>query len=89
MSQLHARLFEKWLDAGDDRTFSEWLTYRRECATQARQHRALMRGLSPLAPPGLQAQASFAWQQRMAGMQQSQLQGIVGQALGGLGGIFR
>ena len=39
MSQSHARLFEKWVNAGDDRTFEEWLFYQRACrmAMQAQQ----------------------------------------------------
>ncbi len=39
MSQLHARLFEKWLDAGGDLTFSEWIAERRKCAQQLRAAR--------------------------------------------------
>jgi len=86
VSQLHARLFEKWLDAGDDRTFSEWLAYRRECATQERQRRAFCgtgaisfyncRVLSPQHQQGM----------LVTGRLRSSL---IGAALGGLGGIFR
>jgi len=36
MSQLHARLFEKWLNAEGDLTYGEWLTEKRERAKAMR-----------------------------------------------------
>lgn len=82
MSQSRARLFEKWLNAGDDRTFGEWLAYRRQCVMQVRQQRAL--------------EASLPWQQALLRVQIQHRyatprfgQAMV-QALGGaLGGFFR
>ena len=93
MSQSHGRLFQTWLEAGDDRTFSEWLDYRRHCATESRRtrevlarHQASMRNLAAQ----LGQRQPYEALQRQAMMQQSQNAYLgAGYGLGGLlGGLI-
>lgn len=81
MSQSHARLFEKWLAAGDERTFGEWLDYRRATVTHRRQQVTQARHFGPL-----MQQASA---QQLARLQQGRLTGPLHYApRGGLGGLL-
>lgn len=85
-----ARLFEKWLDAGGDSTFSEWLATRREHVEQIRFQRKMSLGLfSTLAA---QQQANRYAQLQAAAMQNAYAppyrRGPGRGVLGGLGGIF-
>jgi hypothetical protein len=99
MSQSQARLFEKWLEAGDDRTFGEWLAYRRHCVIQERQQRQCLARLAEVSSVGRAFPVSghpSTWEhqalaQLQAGMQQSPYGaqrpysgGLLGNALGGL-----
>jgi hypothetical protein len=91
MSQSQARLFEKWLEAGDDRTFGEWLVYRRQCVTQERQQRDCAARLFAFSHQ-LQQAPSTPFYQAMAAAQAQQYapRGLSGGLLGNvLGGMFR
>lgn len=85
MSQSQIRLFEKWLDAGDDRTFGEWLAYRRQCVTQERQRRMLTGTLRCSVP----LQQALLGVQLSHGLIRGPLHSAPRSALGGiLGGLF-
>lgn len=87
MSQSQERLFQKWLEAGDERTFAEWLAHKRETAMLWRR-------------PGAVIPVSAEQMRQFVGMQQgmvslAQLQQArpgmyhpLGGALKGIGGLF-
>lgn len=85
MSQSHARLFEKWLAAGDERTFGEWLAYRRATVTHRRQQAKMARHFGPLMQQASAQQMALL----QAGMQGVPMRGPLHFAPpGGLGGLF-
>ena len=87
MSQPLARLFEKWANAGDDRTFSEWLAYRRACVANERAQRAVNRQISHHLIA--QAQTALAMLQRLAlTTQRAPQYGTLQGMLGLLGGVW-
>jgi len=89
MSQAQARLFEKWLAAGDDRTFGEWLTEKRERAKALRRPGAVLPVTQSQLAQLQQGSVTFA-QLQAAAMQQQYAPrhriygGLLGNALGGM-----
>ena len=82
MSQPLSRLFEKWLDAGGDRTFHEWLDEKRARAKAMRTPGAVI--------PVAYVQQMFAMQSLSLLNQNSirQRMGPFGGVFSGIGGIF-
>lgn len=84
MSQARERLFEKWLDAGDERTFAEWLEYRRSLRRPG--------AIIPVPPDFFRNMQMQQGMVSLALLQQNsirqQLGPPFGGILGGIGGIF-